>query len=165
MYLLGAGQSHQSGNCFRISSDTQKKSKYFSYLWVPLCYSPITFQDLVKTMWANSLKAKLRDKDRKEFAFSGWILPQLFPLVCPHSALLEMDFKQKPLQCLLCVSFGFCLEYLELKAAFCLFVCWFGGFCVFFSSEMQDLVGGQRWTLSLPCVLAKSGLKLGQFSS
>lgn len=104
-------------------------------------------------MWANSLKAKLRDKDRKDFAFSVSILPQLFPLVCPHSALLEVDFKQKTLQFLLCVSFGFCLECLELKAAVCLFVCWFGGFLCFSfpllfstltSSEMQDLVGGQR---------------------
>lgn len=100
-------------------------------------------------MWANSLKAKLRDKDRKDFAFSVSVLPQLFPLVCPHSALLEVDFKQKTLQCLLCVSFGFCLECLELKAAVCLFV-GLGGFSfpllfsTLTSSEMQDLVGGQR---------------------
>lgn len=52
----------------------------------------------------------------------GFFLPQLSPLLCPCSALLEMDFKQKLLQCLLYVSFGFSLKCLELKAAFCLFV-------------------------------------------
>ena len=49
LYLVGAGRCHQSGNCFRISSDTQKKSKYFTYLLVPLCYSPITLQGFLKT--------------------------------------------------------------------------------------------------------------------
>lgn len=35
MYLLGAGQSHQSGNCFGISSDTQKKNKVFFLFMSP----------------------------------------------------------------------------------------------------------------------------------
>lgn len=129
MYLLGAGQCHQSGNCFRISSDTHTKNQNIFLFISPPMLQFHHFPRFGKD-WENHWRLKWGIKTEKNLP--GWIfLPQLFPLLCPHSALLEMDFKQKPLQCLLYVSFGFCLKCLELKAAFCLLVS-LEGFMFFF---------------------------------
>lgn len=87
---------------------------------------------------------------RTEKNLPGWIfLPQLFPLLCPHSALLEMDFKQKPFQCLLYVSFEFCLKCLELKTAFCLLV--WGFFCFSFFSPSSFFYLNHFWNARFSC--------------
>lgn len=102
-------------------------------------------------MWANSLKAKLRDKNRKEFAWvnsSSSAFPSpLSPFSSPGNG-----FKQKPFQGLLKVSFGFCIKCLELKAAFCLFVSLGGGGYVFpFFSPSSSFYLTHFWNARFSC--------------
>lgn len=170
MYLLGAGQCHQSGNCFRNSSDIHTKNQILTY------ESPsVTVLPLPK-VWerdCGQIHWRLNWGIRTEKNLPGWIFLS-FSLSSVPIQLFWKWFLNRSL-CSVCFisPLGSVLNVWNCKL---LYVCWFGSFYVFLShpplffatlasSEMQDLVVGQRWTLSLHCFLAKSGLKLGQFSS
>lgn len=127
------------------SAVTQKKIKIF-YLFI----SPTVLQSWHVPIFGKELCEQMHWRLNwglwTENNLPRWILPQLLPLLCSHSALLlETDLKHRPLQYVLYASFVICLECLKFWSAN--FSCWSTG------------------KNFLTLVLAKSGLKLGEARS